>query len=292
MILGTAIISGFSIFINKLAISIANPYIFVFIKNFLVAIILSLILLTLSNFKTLKLLKKRQWVILLIIGLIGGGIPFILFFKGLSMTSAAGASFIQKTMFIWIIIFAGTFLREKITRNQIFAGLILIGGNLMLLKLSDIHFDLGSGLVLLATLFWAAENTLSKYTIKELSPMIVMWARMFFGSLFIMVFLAFNHQLVLLADLNIQQIGWASITSVLLFGYVYTWYTGLQYIKVSEAAVVLMLGSPITTMLSAIFTRPAALREYFAMVLIIVGVSVAIGLDKFGRKLKQIYVRN
>lgn len=292
LVFATAVISGFSIFINKMGVSVINPYVFTFLKNATVAAFLCSVLLASKNREIIKALVKKQWIILLAIGLIGGSIPFLLFFKGLAMTTAAGSSFIQKTMFVWILLLAGTFLKEKIDRKHIFAGLLLIGGNLLLLKISDIRFDAGSGLVLLATIFWAFENIISKYALKELPPKIVMWGRMFFGSIFIFIFLAFTHQASLLGNINIQQVSWTAITSILLFGYIFTWYFGLKYIKVSEAAIILMLGSPITTMLSAVFTKPAALKEYLAMVLIVVGVLTAIGLDKIGGKLQQMYVRS
>lgn len=292
LVLATAVISGFSIFINKFGVSVVNPYVFTFLKNATVAAILCSIVLAAKERGALKALDRKQWGVLLAIGLIGGSIPFLLFFKGLSMTTAAGSSFIQKTMFVWILLLAGTFLKEKITKKYIFAGLLLIGGNLLLLKISDIRFDAGSGLVFLATIFWSVENIISKYALKKLPPKIIMGGRMFFGSIFILIFLVFTHQISFLGNINIQQVGWTAITSILLFGYVFTWYSGLKYIKVSEAAIILMLGSPITTILSAIFAKPAALQEYLAMVLIAVGVLTAIGLDKIGGKLQQMYVRS
>jgi len=114
---------------------------------------------------------------------------------------------------------------------------------------------------------------------------------MFFGSIFILIFLAFNHQLDLLSNISFQQVGWTMITSVLLFGYVYTWYTGLKLIKVSEAAIILMLGSPVTTILATIFIKPAALKEYFAMSIIILGALIAFGINEFIEKYTKNYVR-
>jgi len=292
LVLSTAIISGFSIFLNKFAVSVSNPYVFTFSKNILVALFLTAVLMIFKDYKILKSLNKKQWAILVVIGLIGGSIPFLLFFKGLSMASAAGASFIQKTMFVWIFILASIFLKEKIFTRHIAAGLALLGGNLLLLKFSDIRLDAGSGLIFVATLFWAVENVISKHTIKELPARIIMWSRMFFGSVFILIFLAFTHQLVLLENVNMQQLGWTAITSVLLFGYVYTWYTGIKYIKISEAAIILMLGSPVTTALSSIFAKPATLKEYLAMLFIVGGVLTAFLANKIAEKFKQIYVRS
>jgi drug/metabolite transporter (DMT)-like permease len=291
LILSTAVISGVSIFINKFGVSVFNPYIFAFLKNALVAVFLSAIVLVFWDWSSFKKIGKKQWLTLLGIGLIGGGIPFLLFFKGLSMTSAAGASFIQKTMFIWIFILAGFFLKEKITKKYIIAGVVMILANLMLLKISDINFDKGSLLVLIATILWAVENVISKHVIDEISPRIVMWSRMFFGSLFIFAFLFFSHQVSMMVKINPQQIGWVLITGIILLGYVITWYSGLKYVKVSEASIILMLGSPITTILSTIFLKPATLKEYLAIFLIIIGVLTVIGTKKIAEGLKQIYVR-
>lgn len=292
LILGTAFISGFSVFINKFAVAATNPYIFAFLKNSLVAIFLSTILFIYWDWAKFKDLKPIQWLKLMLIGLIGGSVPFLLFFKGLSLTTASGASFIQKTMFIWIFILAGIFLKEKITKKYIFASLTIMAANIMLLKLSDIRFDSGSFLVLTATFLWAIENTLSKYVIKEISPRIVMWARMFFGSIFIFIYLFFTQQALEIAKISPEQTGWILITSVLLLGYIATWYSGLKYIKVSEAAIILMLGSPITTILASIFSKPAALKEYLASGLIILGVLGILGAGKFIKQAKRIYVRS
>ncbi|MDO8529385.1 MAG: DMT family transporter [bacterium] len=291
LVLATAIISGFSIFINKFGVSVGSPYIFTFLKNALVAIFLSAIIIAFKEHKNLKALNKKQRLVLFLIGLIGGSIPFLLFFKGLSLTNAAGASFIQKTMFLWIFLLAGFFLKEKLTKKYIAAGCLLLIGNLLLLKLSDIRFDKGSLLVFAATLFWAVENVVSKYALKEIPPKIVMWSRMFFGSVFILIFLAMSHQLTSLANLNSRQIGWTLVSGVLLFGYVATWYTGLKYIKVTEASIILMLGSPITTLLATIFAKSAAGREYVAMIFIVLGVLAAFKMSKITNSLKQIYVR-
>lgn len=291
LVLTTALISGVSIFINKYGISVFNPYIFTFLKNFLVAVFLSAFLFVFWDFSSFKGLKKKHWLILLAIGLVGGGIPFLLFFKGLSLTSAAGASFIQKTMFVWIFVLASVFLKEKITKKFIFAGFLLIAGNLALLRISDINFDKGSFLILAATILWAVENVMSKYILKEISPRIVMWARMFFGSIFIFAFLFFTHQAPIITKINPEQIGWVLVAGVILLGYVVTWYSGLKYIKVTEAAIILMLGSPITTMLSTIFLKPAALKEYLAVFLVIAGVVAAMGVKKIVASIKQIYVR-
>lgn len=287
LVFSTALISGFSIFINKFGVSVANPYVFTFLKNAVVAMLLCAVIFTIKDFQLFKALNKKQWGLLALIGIIGGGIPFLLFFKGLSMTSAAGAAFVHKAMFVWIFILAAIFLKEKISRNYYLAGILILGGNALLLKLSSISFDSGMLLVFLATIFWAAENVISKYALREMPPRIVMWARMFFGSIVILTFIIFSSQAALLIRLNLQQAGWGLVTGLVLFSYVATWYSGIKYIQISEAAVILALGAPITILLNAVFSSPVSGKEYLSAFLISLGVAAVLGADKLMRKTKQ-----
>ncbi|MGC9031781.1 MAG: EamA family transporter, partial [Minisyncoccia bacterium] len=113
----TAIISGFAIFINKFGVGIfKNPEIYTFLRVALVAFILSLIL-AIFDFEKIKNLRKKEWILLSFIGLVGGSIPFLLFFQGLKIISSHEASFIHKTMFFWTAIFAFVFLKEKIDKK-------------------------------------------------------------------------------------------------------------------------------------------------------------------------------
>jgi len=274
LVLGTAFISGIVVFISKFGVSIINPYIFTGLKNIVVALVVVSWLLMMRDWQVIRKLKKNQWLLLIGVGLIGGSIPFLLYFKGLSLTTPVQAAFIHKTLFIYAAVLAAIFLKEKINRNFLLGGLGLLLGNILLLKLIPHQFGWGDWLILIATLFWASENVLSKYLLKELPSRVVIWGRMFFGSIFIILFWLMTGQAHLITSLNIQQIGWVLITSVFLFGYVATWYTGLKYLKVSVAATVLLLASPITTLLSLIFLgQSLVLTQLLGIILITLAVS-------------------
>jgi len=295
LVFSTAIISGFSIFINKFGVSVVNPYIFTWLKNLTVALLLTGIFLALKDWKTLKKLTKKQWFLLVTIGLVGGSIPFLLFFKGLSLTTASQGAFWHKTMFIYVAFLATIFLKEKIDKKFLFGGFLLILGNLFLLKKLPLSFNQGDFLVFLATLFWAIENTISKYVLRDLQGKTVAWGRMFFGTLFIFIFLLISGQLSLLSDLNLFQINWVIITSITLFAYVMTWYSGLKFVPVSQATAILLLGSSITTFLSLIFEKKISFPEISSGILIIFGIVFVIGLKKSWELIKEVkklvYVR-
>ncbi len=290
LVLATAIISGFSIFINQFGVSVINPYVFTGLKNIVVAIFICCLLLAMKDWRFLKSLSRKYWLLLIAIGLIGGSIPFLLFFKGLSLTTAVQGSFIHKTMFIYVMVFALLFLKERISKKLIFGSLLLLLGNAFLLKFIPHSLGVGDLLILLATLFWAMENVVSKYALRELPSQIVIWGRMFFGSIFILAFLAGSGQLFLIGNLNINQIGWVVITSVFLFGYVITWYSGLKHVSVSMATSILLLGAPITTLLTFIYSGAISLMQVVGIVFALFGILI-ICLKRSFKHHKEIYVR-
>ncbi len=287
LVFATAIISGFAIFINKFGVNVINPYIFTWLKNLIVVLLLTGLLLALKDWRILGNLTKKQWFLLISIGLIGGSIPFLLFFKGLSLTSASQGSFLHKTMFIYVAVLAVLFLKEKIDKRFLFGGALLILGSFFLIKELSFSINQGDLFIFLAAFFWAAESIISKYTLRELQGRTVAWARMFFGSFFIFIFLLGTGQASLIANLNFTQISWVIITAVILFGYVTTWYSGLKHIPVSQATVILLLGSPITTLLSFISGRGITLQEILAGILIISGLILILGLKQIWQLIKE-----
>jgi len=292
LVFSTAIISGFSIFINKYGVAINNPYVFAFLKNTLVAMLFICLIFAAKERSLLRKLSRKQWGLLLLIGLIGGGIPFLLFFKGLALISAAQGSFIQKTMFLYVAILALVFLKEKMSKNFLAGAVLLLAANFLMLKGLSLSFGRGDLLVLAATLLWAVENVISKYTLKNLPGNIVAGARMFFGSIFIAVFLLFSGQMSRVFTLGSAQIGWVAITAILLFGYNLTWYNGLKYVPVSVAAAILMLGSSITTLLTAISTGKINSQDIFSGFLILAGLMIILNIKKFVSKMAKSLITN
>jgi uncharacterized membrane protein len=129
LVLATAFISGFSVFLNKFGVEASEPFVYTFVKNALVACLLLSIILLLGQRKALAGLQRRSCRNLAAIGILGGGIPFLLFFYGLKLTSAAKAAFIHKTMFVWVIPLAFLFLGERLSAKQTLAAAGLIAGS-------------------------------------------------------------------------------------------------------------------------------------------------------------------
>lgn len=273
-----AVISGISVFAASFASKmVKDPYLLTTGRNIIVAIWMSAILLGISKWVSLKKLSPKQWGQLVLIGIIGGSIPFLLFFKGLSLSTAAGGQLINKTMFIWVGFLAVVFLREKLNVWQVFALGILLVGNYFLATPKSWIFGRGELLVLIATLFWAVETIVAKIVLKNMPSIILAWGRMFFGSLIMLGYLAFTSKIGLYQSLNVNQLLWIILPSLLLFGYVWFWFSSLKYAPATLVTSILVIASPITTLLSSTFiTHKYQPWQVFGSILIILGIFIFI----------------
>lgn len=289
LILGTAIISGISIFINKFGVQGIDSSLFTGAKNLLVAIFLFSLIILAKDFKKLKELTKQEWLKLSLIGLLGGSIPFLLFFKGLQLTTASQGSFIHKTMFIWVGVLALIFLKEKLSKGIAIGAIMLLLGNFLLLKMNNFSLATGDWLIMAATLLWSIETIISKQALKTIDSKVVAFGRMFFGTAIILLFLALTNKLTLALTLTSSQLFWILITSAFLFGYTFTWYSGLKEVKASVATTILLLGSAITTLLELAWGAKITATQIGGIILLILGVTSVIGLTNILKKAQLIF---
>lgn len=280
-----AVVSGVSIFINKFGVAGMNSSVYTFLKNAIVAVFLLSFVVLLAELKTLASLSRKQWLLLLATGLVGGSIPFLLYFKGLQLTSSSSASFFHKTMFVYVLIMAGFFLKERIDKKILLSALLILFGNALFLKFNPFNLSTGDFLIITATVFWACESVISKYLLKSVGSSVVAFGRMFFGSIFILVFLAVTKQLVLVAQLTTGQTYWILITSGFLLLYVWFWYNGLRSIEVTTATAILLVGSLITSGLDYFFSGiTLTASQSFGVLLLLAGI---IGLVGYSHLLKS-----
>lgn len=320
--IAAAIISGFAVFLASLAGKVVNePFVLTTGRNIIVAILFTSVLLGIWIFSkkchcensddkvggrdnlrdsstllgtTLRLplrVNWKQWLQLVLIGIIGGSVPFLLFFQGLSLSTAAGGAFIQKTLFIWVGLLAVMFLKEKLGIWQWFVLAILLVGNYFLGGPKSWQFGYGELLVFIATLFWAVEVIIVKKVIKNLPAIIVAWGRMFFGSIIMLGFLATTNRLDIYQTFNLNQWLWIILPSLLLFAYVGFWYTSLKYAPANLVTSILVIAAPITMFLSSVFiTHKYQLNQTIGAILILVAIIIFIKfmpMVSFGKKVLE-----
>ncbi|HLD55426.1 MAG TPA: DMT family transporter [Candidatus Nanoarchaeia archaeon] len=289
LILLTAIISGFSIIANKFFVVSIDPLLFTALRAFFIGLIFFAISFYFSR-KNKEKFKKTSWSILLLIGIIGGGLAFWLFFSGLSMTLGGRAAFLHKTLPIYATILAFIFLKEKITKKQLIAmGIMLFGLVLMELTKISNEIKIGDFLVLSATILWAVENVISKKAmLNKESNWVVTFSRMFFGSLFLFGIIILTGKINLILSLTSQQLIYIGVSGFLLFLYVLTWYWGLKYINLSKASIILLLSPVISLILGILWlNEQVSTIQLIGSTIILIGAYLIIS-TKSEKRIKEV----
>lgn len=252
----TSFISGVSIFLNKFAVaSIKPPLFFTTTKNIVVGLVLVSIVIALRKLPQIRALQKADIFRLVLIALIGGSLPFYLFFTGLTSVPAVNAAIIQKSLVVWVAILAIPFLKEKFSLLGMLAIVLLFVGNTYIGGFSGLTFSTGEYMILGATILWAIENVIAKKALQNIDADIVSVARMGMGSVFLLGALGVTHPTALasIGSFDQTQWFWLGITSALLVGYVMTWYRALARAPATTVTAILVLSTVITNVLSAIF---------------------------------------
>lgn len=276
--LGTALISGTANFASKIAVTVVeDPIVFTFLKNAIAAAFLIGLVIITTRWREIANLTKRSSFQLIAIGIVGGSLPFILFFTGLTMVPAISASFIHKTLFIWVALLAVPFLKEKIGKLQLAALALLLIGNLVLFGLPNLSGSKGELMILAATILWAIENVIAKIALRNISSLLVAGARMTLGSLIILAVIAVQGKTSLLVSLSPVQWGWTLLISALLTSYVVVWYTALKYAPATLVASLLVPATLVTNALSAVFvTHAFPTTQLISGILLVLGATIMI----------------
>jgi len=277
----TAVISGISIFVNKFAVDAIKPALyFTSVKNVAVAVLIVAIVLATGEWRKISKLTGKELGYLVLIGLIGGSLPFYLYFTGLSQTSAVNAAIIHKTLVFWVMLMAIPFLKEKVSKWQILGVLMLFAGNIIVGGFKGFKFSQGELMLLIATVLWAVENIIAKKVLTSVSPNIVTAFRMGLGSIVLMSATIITVPQVLQKSLTLsgEQFFFMGLTVLFLLAYTTSWYRALKHAPAVVVTSVLVSSTLVTNMLSAIFVTHS-----WNAVLTVQAVLIVAGLVLFSR---------
>ena len=280
--LATALFSGVANFVNKFAIAgFSSPILFTTLKNTLVAVALLGILIAFKKMPELKRLSPKEWFLLLAIGVIGGALPFGLFFTGLAQTSALNAAFIHKSLFLWVALLALPFLKERMTREQWLGIGVIFLANCAIGGFSGFAWNSGEAMILGATMLWAVENVIAKKALISISSTVVAAARMIIGSVLLLTYSLATTSLSPVTLMQGSQWGWVILTALLLSGYVLTWYAALKRAPATYVATLLVPATLITNILSTVFiTHTFTSRDWGIAALYLAGVLLLVVFAK------------
>jgi drug/metabolite transporter (DMT)-like permease len=281
--LGAAVVSGIAVFVNGLAIRhFDDATVYTTAKNLVAGTVLAAALLVTTQssrpVSDLRDVVRRAWPTLAVIAVVGGAVPFVLFFEGLARATSTDAAFIHKTLVVWVAIGATIVLRECLTAIHVAAiGLLVVGHLVLTGGIGATAFGSAELLVLAATLLWAIEVLLVKRVLVAVPASIAATARMAGGSVFLVVWLAFTGDLGALVALDVRQWLWVLLTGSTLAVFVTTWYTALALAPAIDVTALLVLGAVVTGLLDSGLRSVPMSANSFGYVLITLGVAAVAG---------------
>ena len=252
----TALISGFSIYVNGHAVKhFGDATVYTTAKNAVAGVLLLVFALTVPTRRTAGSDtahgRRARWLAFIAVAVIGGSVAFVLFFEGLARAEATQAAFIQKTLVVWVALLAVPILHERFGAFHAAAIALLIAGQAWLAgSLGTVTFGVGEAMILAATLLWSIEVVFVKWLLAWIPPQTLAAARMGLGTLLLLGWLAVSGRLGQLRSLDAAQWRWVLLTGLLLTAYVGTWYVALSLAQAIDVTAVLVFGAVVTAVLA------------------------------------------
>jgi drug/metabolite transporter (DMT)-like permease len=282
-----AAISGIAVFVNGYGVrAVPDATVYTTAKNLVAAVLLTVIALVAAASGRSQAVRVRpkhrpvSWLALAAVGLIGGSLPFVLFFEGLSRASSTHAAFLQKSLVIWVALLAVPLLGERLRAAHVAALVLLVGGLVVLDGgLRGFAFGTGELLVLAATLLWAIEVVVAKRLLRDFAPQTVAVARMGLGVLVLIGWVAVSGRWPALAGLSAAGWRWALLTGVILAGYVAVWFAALAGAAAIDVTAILVAAAVLTGLLNTAVKGVALPPVNLAALAALLGGATIIGLS-------------
>jgi drug/metabolite transporter (DMT)-like permease len=206
------------------------------------------------------------------VGVVGGGVAFVMFFEGLARTAAEPAAFLHDTMVIWVAMLALPALRERLTAWNLAAIALLVAGQVVVTGGVG-HLVAGKGdlLVLGATVLWSVETVVARRLLAYSAPEALAVVRMGVGVVVLLGFTATTGQLGALLALHADQWAWALATGALLAAYVGSWMLALSRARALDVTSVLVGSVVVTYLLDYASGHPVKAEPLLGLLLVALG---------------------
>lgn len=248
-----ACISGLAIWLNGFAVKqVPDAALYTTLKNGVAVAVLLVLAAPLVRPTDVRQVDRSGWLGLTVVGILGGGVAFLLFFSGLAMASAPSAAFIQKTMFVWVAILAVPLLGERLGLAQLAALAALVVGQALVVPPRGIAWGTGETLILVATLCWAVEVVVVRRVLRGVATPIVATGRLSIGLVVLIGFVAITGRMGGILALGPQAWVWILLTGLILAGYIGAWFAALRRAPATVVTSVLVGGAVITGALQAL----------------------------------------
>ncbi len=272
--LASAAISGVAIFVSSLGVRLVpDATLYTTIKNGACgAALLVPVLLLRRHRAELRRLGGRDVALLAALAVIGGSVPYVLFFRGLQLTTAGTGSLVNHAQFLVVVLLAVPLLRERLSGFAWLGLGLLAAGTLAGTDLAALKMNQGALLVAASTVLFGGGMVLTRGLLARLGPEVVMSAKMSAGAVGLAGYAAATGHLTGLAGLSLAQWGFMLATGLILVAFTVTTTLALKWAPAVAVASIGMASPPITIGLqvaagSALHLSPAALPSAALLVM-------------------------
>lgn len=264
----------------KLSITFIPAFTLTFLRFSIASIILYFVII--YKEKQVYKLKKKDIPVFLFTGIIGMFGYHVLFFTAVKYTTAINSSIIGASNPIITTILCIMFLRDKITYKRFlgiilsFIGVFLTITNSNLSAISNIGFNKGDLLMLIAVLFWAAYSVYSKKVMTNYSPITLTFYSFVFCSIFLIPFVVYENPIKFMS--KVPYYSYVAVIYMSIFPSVIGYLVQQMAIKEigpSKTSIFINLVPVFSIILSVlILGETATIIKLFTTFLIIVGVYI------------------
>ncbi len=219
--------------------------------------------------------SRWPWPWMAVVAVIGGAVPFVLFFEGLALATSTDAAFIHKTLVVWVAVGASIVLRERLGPMHVLAIALLVVGHVVVsggVSLSGV--GRGEALILVATLLWSLEVLVVKRLLVTVGARSLAVVRMLGGSVLLLTWLAVRGDLAALVALTTGQWWWIAATGTTLAAFVSLWYRALAVAPAVDVTAVLVAGAVVTAVLNTGLRGVPITVDALGYLVVLAGVAV------------------
>jgi drug/metabolite transporter (DMT)-like permease len=269
----TAVTSGFAVYLNAFGVRAwgeagASSATYTTAKNLVAALVLVGLSLALGRLGYRDdpaadgrpgLRSPRRRAGLAVVAIVGGSVPFLLFFEGLARASSTQAAVLHKSLVVWVALIAVPLLGERMGPLHVGAIALIVAGQVAMSGgIADLALGSGEVMILVATVLWAVEVVVAKRLLDAVPALSLGVFRMGAGGAVLIAFLAATGRLGELTALGAGQWLWVAATGGVLAVYVATWYVGLARAQAVDVTAVLVFAAVITAALQSGISGTAA----------------------------------
>lgn len=226
-----AVIWALNFSVVKASLSEIDPYSFNSIRFIMAAGLIWGIIMWKQAWFTIP---KKDWVPLIIIGLIGNLLYQWLFIVGIDLTLAANAAVMLGTIPIWIAIFSHLFTDEKMNLLKFFGVVLafagvtaILGGGRNPLSFASATFT-GDIIIVLAAITWAVYTIRSRGFLQNYTPLQFSGVMTFTGAVFLTGLMFFSSETTEWSTVSLPAYGGMIYSGMLSIGLAYLiWNNGI-----------------------------------------------------------------